>query len=175
MKIWQHDASRTIVFTLLHSSLVAQTQVVLPVERPMNNLNLCLLGDGSLISMNYELLTRIHKNAFISTALGVGYQESFELSFYGPIYNEDTREFMSIPHHVTGNFGFKRGFLEMGLGGTFYTGKINKHYVLYPILGFRLQPLKQYRAVFKLFINFPVTEISDILFIPFGTSIGISF
>lgn len=164
-----------LVFLLLQVNLSAQTELPPPVNRPMHNLNLCLLGDGSLVSINFEVLARIHKNAFISTGLGVGYQESFDLTIIGPVKNENTSEFMSIPHHVTGNFGFKRGFLEMGLGGTYYTGKIDKRYILYPILGFRLQPLKQDRAVFKLFINIPVTKCSDVLFFPFGTSIGVSF
>jgi hypothetical protein len=165
----------SLVFLLFPITLSAQTEVPTPANRPMHNLNLSLLGDASLVSINFEVLTRIHKNAFISTALGVGYQELFDLTIIGPVRNENTSGFMSIPHHVTGNFGFKRGFLEMGLGGTYFTGKIDKRYVLYPILGFRLQPLKQDRAVFKLFINIPITEISDIWFVPFGTSIGVSF
>jgi hypothetical protein len=165
-----------LFFTLLHSSLVAQTQVVLPVERPMNNLNLCLLGDGSLISMNYELLTRIHKNAFISTALGVGYQESLEFCFFGPCENLVPKEYLSITHRVTGNFGFKRSFLEIGVGGTYFVGDINKHYVSYTVLGYRFQPLRPGRPVFKFFLNFPMTSnVGNILFSPIGTSLGISF
>lgn len=164
-----------LFFVLLHATLSAQSQAVLPVERPMNNLNLSILGDASLISMNYEMLTRIHKNTFVSTALGFGYQSSFNMCIDGPCDNIDSKKYLSIPHRLTGNFGFKRSFLELGVGGTYFVGDIDKHYLLYTILGYRFQPLKPGRPVFRLFLNLPTRQVSNIWFIPFGTSLGISF
>jgi len=135
-----------LVFALLRLFLLAQNNIDTTETRPINNINLNIFGDGSVISINYERLYVINPGFFITGKLGIGYYEDICLLFcsYPP------NKHITIPHHITGNLGIRRNiFLEIGLGGTLMYGT-NQHYFLYPIVGYRIQPLKSKNVNFRI-------------------------
>lgn len=144
--------------------------------RPLNSIYINLLGDASLISINYDRLYRLSPSFMISSKLGLGYNESFRISFFGikPPWNKYT----TIPHHITGNIGENRVFFEFGFGGTAIFGKTTQPYITYPIVGYRIMPYKSNRLNFRIFAQVPLTRkyiVDDIIFSPLGSSLGISF
>ena len=143
-------------------------------DRPMNNINLNLLGDASLIALNYERLFFINDHFFLAGKIGMGYNETFNILCWGGCYTE---RYFTIPHSITGNLGGGRHFFEFGLGGTFLNGSNWDFYRLYPILGYRLQPLQYKRVNFRIFGTAPFSgwdNINDIFFSPVGLSLGLS-
>ena len=145
-------------------------------NRPMHSVNLSLLGDASMISVNYQKLYQVRPNFLVSGKLGLGYNQEFQLCLFGPC-STPPENFLTIPHHITGNWGGGWSFFEVGLGGTLVLGPISQNYLLYPMIGYRLQPLKSDRLNFRIFGHFPVTGIESnyILFIPIGFSAGFCF
>jgi len=164
-----------IVFSISGTLLFAKDNRDSTDIRPTNNINLNLFGDASIISLNYERLFLINQNFFITGKLGIGWNQDFQLCLFGTC--QPTKYYLTMPHHITGNLGKGRHFLEFGLGGTIINGKTNQHYLLYPIVGYRLQPLKSNKVVFRIFGSIPFTglEAENILFVPFGLSLGVRF
>ncbi|MBE0651294.1 MAG: hypothetical protein IH595_10690, partial [Bacteroidales bacterium] len=155
--------------------LAAQTRNDAVNNRPVDNLNLTFLGNASLISFNYERLFFIKPASFLAFDLGLGYNEEFQICIFGPC--PPTLKYFTLPHYVTGNIGKRRHFFEFGLGGTVIVGNTAQHYLLYPIAGYRLQPLKSDRMYFRVFGQIPFVglETIDVIFVPVGFSIGASF
>lgn len=161
----------TLLFAIYSTFLFAQNKRDTINIRPLNNYNLNILGEASLISFNYERLILINSGFFFSGQLGIGYNETF-LLFGG----RSPEKSAVISHHITGNLGKRRHFLEFGLSGAIITGKTNEHYLLGPIVGYRLQPLKSNRVNLRIFGNIPVIGIeTDITYFPFGLSTGVCF
>ena len=69
----------------------------------------------------------------LSGKVGYGYSQEFCVLCNGIDYR-------TIPLHLTANFGTGSHFLEVGLGGTVTIGYSNHN--IYPIIGYRLQPLR---------------------------------
>jgi hypothetical protein len=143
--------------------------------RPLNGINLNLLGDASWFSINYERLFSISPSFIITGKIGLGYNREF-----APYYAAS--KYFTIPHHITGNLGKGRHLFEFGLGGTIINENSDHYldYIFYPIIGYRFLPLKSNHINFRLFSNIPYwafsgRELGYIIFIPFGLSIGISF
>ena len=103
--------------------------------RPLNNINLNLLGDGALLAINYERLFVVKSNVMLSAKVGYGYYQ--EICF---VFCKDLVEYRTIPLHLTANIGTGSHFLEVGLGGNITVGYSNHN--IYPIIGYRLQPLR---------------------------------
>lgn len=167
-----------LTFILLSASIVLFAQnPIEPVDsRPLNSIYINLLGDASLISINYERLYLVSPTSILSSKLGLGYNEKFQLCLYGPCSPPD--KYLTIPHHITGNLGKGRHFFEFGLGGTIMIGNTNHPYLLYPIVGYRILSLRSDKMNFRVFVQFPFSgklDTHNILFIPFGLSFGISF
>ena len=144
--------------------------------RPTNDINLNLLGDASFFSDNYERLFLINPDRFFITGdLGFGYTEEFHLCIFGPCSSPVSD--ITIPHRITGNLGWKRNFFEFGLGGTLISTTTPAHYFLYPIVGYRLQPLKSDRVNFRIFAEYPLPGFRSeyLIFIPVGWSVGYCF
>ncbi len=143
--------------------------------RPLNSINIAS-GDASLISLTYERLFNIKSNFFLAGKLGVGYSEQFQLCLFGPC-SKAAKNYLTIPLNVTANFGKKKNFFEIGIGGTMLNGNTNQHFWMYPIVGFRGQPLKSERFNFRIFSCLPLSgfDSEDILFLPFGLSTGFVF
>ncbi len=142
--------------------------------RPVNNINMTLLGDASIISGSYERLFLTGSAFIIAGKLGFGYTEEFRICLFGSC-SSPKGKFLTIPHHITGNLGKSRHFLEFGLGGTIIAGS-SQGYLPYPMVGYRLLPLKSKRINLRILVQYPlVRSIDDVLFIPLGISAGISF
>lgn len=146
-------------------------------DRPLNNAFINFLGDGSLASINYERLLPVYSDhVFITAGLGIGMNSLVTFHANGEtVYTSSS--FPVIPHHITGNIGSGRHFLEFGLGGTILANKSGQHYLPYLSLGYRLQPLNTNRVSARIFGSYPLQSLErfDIIYIPVGVSVGWSF
>ena len=159
----------TIVFVTSVKLLTSQDNDNSYLTRPLDGLYFNLLGDASIISINFEKLFPINKNLFITSKLGLGY--SAELLNFQP---RPAKSFVTIPFHLTTIVGGHRSFAEIGFGATASFGDANST-LLYPILGYRLQPVRAQKLSFRIFIQWP-TKYDDIpYFFPLGVSLGFSF
>lgn len=173
-----NNMKKTILTLLLASYgilLFAQNNNDSNHIRPGNGIYLNLLGDASLISINYEKLFFVSSNFIVTGKSGLGYNEKFQICFGGPCW--EPKRYVTVPHHITGNIGEGRNFLEFGLGGTIIGGNTSQHYLLYPIVGYRLVPLKANKLNFRIFGQIPFSglETEDVIFVPIGGSLGLSF
>ncbi len=140
---------------------------------PSNNIYLNLLGDASLISINYEKKFYVRPNYFLSGKLGVGYNEEFEICIWREC--EPPQSYLTIPLHITVNVGKGRHFFESGIGGTVFKGAETYDFLLYTILGYRLYPLRKNKVSCRIYGEIPYSGMltESILFIPVGVSLGI--
>ncbi len=100
------------------------------VERK-NNIDFSTGGTGLFASFNYSRIVLVKSNYFINVSVGIG-----SVPFVGGT---------TFPHQVTFNLGRKNSFLELGIGGTYWSGKTNSSgyteafnsYQLTPIIGWR--------------------------------------
>lgn len=154
----------------------SQTEVGLVDKRPLNNVYLGLLGDLSIITVNYERLFDIDTGVLLAGQLGVGYNEEFQLCFFGPC-QEPAEKYVTFPVRFSGLLGKKKHFLEMGVGGTFLFGSEPHPYYIYPLLGYRLQPFVKEKMVFRIFALYPLKSDQDesIMPVPLGLSLGMAF
>lgn len=159
-----------LVIVIARTTLFAQNN-----ERPLNSIQINLLGDASIISINYDKQFLISSTFVLSGKLGLGYNQEFELCFTGSC--PSPKNFTTIPHHITGNIGKGRHFFEFGIGGTVIVGNTKQIYFLYPMVGYRILPLNAGKLNFRIFGQIPFSGLGadDILFVPFGLSLGRSF
>ena len=144
--------------------------------RPLNNINVNIFGDASFMSINYERILLINSNFVLVNKLGLGFNKEFHLCFNEPCHFMP-KKYLTIPLHVTGNFGTKKHFFEIGIGGAVIIGNTEQNYLIYPIIGYRLSPLNKEKVIFRVFVEIPFSglETDDFLFIPLGFSFGKSF
>jgi hypothetical protein len=163
-----------VLFVVAFSGLsFAQTPENEKPTRPLNSINLNFLGDASIISLHYDRLHPINPSMMLSTKIGMGYNEDFLLCIFGPC--APPKSYVTLPHHVTANFGKKKHFLEVGMGGTLIGGDTDRPYMLYPILGYRFLPLNPGNLNFRIFGQYPLQEEGDYLFAGVGISVGYCF
>ena len=146
------------------------------VKRPVNSIYINLLGDASIISINYERILSIDAPVIFTSKLGLGFNERLDFRWSGapsepPVY------LLTIPYHITGNLGKGRHLFEIGMGGTIIIGNTNYPYLSYPIVGYRILPLRSNKINFRIYVQIPFSGLDpgDVLFIPFGFSLGRSF
>jgi hypothetical protein len=167
--------NNALLFILsLNSVIIAEAQENV---RPMNNVNLNLLGQASNVSVTYERLITVNEYVFISAAAGAGYGRELQLGVDSSNLNGPPR-YLTFPHHLSVNIGKSRTFLEIGAGGTFIAGDVYPHYLLYPIAGFRFQPLSGGNMKVRVFGNFFLgnhDNFRNVFFTPFGLSLGYCF
>ena len=183
----------TILLLLFVTEIKAQKKSISKIEnikdsidRPLKSIGLNFLGDASRISINHEKLYLVGKSNILSTKLGLGYNQEFCISF-GSGSCSAKEDYLTIPHHFTANIGKKRSFFEFGLGGTMISGKTTWPYILYGIIGYRFLPLQSNKFNFRIYFQppIPIRKLKkpidndfphpDILYIPLGLNIGISF
>ena len=138
-----------------------------------NNIDLTIGGMGLGVSVNYNRILLVKPNYFINASVGLGIVPSIDG--------------ITIPHQITYNIGKKNSFLEVGVGGSFWSGKSNESgytetqnsYHISPIIGWR----KHFRnnLIFRIYTN-PLIHVSGEYFIenysivPYlGVSLGYSF
>lgn len=168
IKSWFIKSGFVLIF--LNGCLLAQNNEEAR-RRPKNNITLNILGDASIFSANYERLYFFNQNIFVTGKIGAGFIVDLFPCLFRNCPPPD--KYLTLTHHITGNFGKRKEFLEIGLGGTFISGDFDVDYILYPILGLRYQPLKSGKTVFRLFTYFPIIEGDVSIF--FGFCLGGSF
>jgi len=167
-----------LIFLLLFSSAAASCQESGRSfsNRPLNSINLNLMGRGSNVAVSYERILPV-TFLILSADIGAGYGKELELA-------TDTSEtsykprYLTLPHHITINIGKGRNFVEIGLGGTASIGNVFPHYLFYPIIGYRFQPLTSGNMKARIFFNYVPGDHGDfrnIYFIPFGICLGYCF
>jgi len=136
-----------------------------------------MFGVSTIGSVGCERLFLLQNKSFITAQIGFGVTQEFKICIWGPCDKPDV--YLTIPHHITANFGIGKGkhFIEIGVGGTIIEGNITQHYQIYPILGYRFQPLKSKKLNFRVFGCYPLIQMHEknILFIPVGLSLGYCF
>lgn len=165
-----------IVVASYHSVILsAQDIISSPRTRALNNLNIGLLGEASVLSLSYERLFILTPGLLLSAEVGVGFNKEFELCIFGPC--EAPQSYAVFPHHLTLNIGRRKNHLELGVGGGRVSSIASKGYVVFPIIGYRHQPTEFNKAVFRIHISPPVTVSGDLNMLnsPIGFNVGITF
>ena len=166
-----------LLFILLQvrAIMFAQEPIDSVGSRPLNSINLNILGDASNWSVNYDRLFRVDSLVYLSAKFGLGYNKEFQLCIFGPCdFNDE--EYFTIPLHLTGIIGKGRSFFEFGVGGTIITGETSQPFILYPVMGFRILPLRSGYSVFRIYGQVPFSELrEDYFFSRIGLSFGLSF
>ena len=88
-------------------------------------------GTGLFASANYGRILSVKPNYFLEASIGIG-----TVPFVGGLV---------FPHKIIANFGKNKNFIEVGIGGSFWSGKSNSSgfqdsissYLLSPIVGWR--------------------------------------
>jgi len=169
---------KTLIFAfiLLFTSVIvsAQNSIDTVGSRPLESYYINFLGYASLISLNYEKIF-VREDLLVSSKIGLGYNQEFQLCIFKDCSAPEN--YLTIPHHITGILGKGKHFFELGLGGTIIIGSTRQPYLFYPIAGYRFLPLESNNFNFRIFGQIPFTgmDTRDILFIPCGLSVGISF
>jgi hypothetical protein len=162
------------LYFLLTSMMYSQenTNSIRKLERK-NSIDLTVGGTGLFASINYNRVLLIKSNYFINTSVGVG-----AVPVTGGI---------TIPHQLTFNFGKKNSFIELGLGGTYWSGKSNASGYTETLYSYQLSPIIGWRKhfnnnlIFRVYAN-PLFHVSgeyyieDYPILPYlGLSLGYSF
>jgi len=153
-----------------------------------SNIYATALGDVTLFSINFEKLYVINPGFFVAGKIGVGFTKEINFSFWG--YDPPDNYFTTLPHHISLNFGHRRSFFEVGMGGDFVLFRptheyyadntYDTYYYLYPFVGYRFQNMHSNKLVFRAFVSYPLTEYfprltffaNGFMFFPIGLSLG---
>ncbi len=158
-----------IVIGLLFTGSVARAAVPDSLKRSPNNISLHLLGHGTLTAVYYERLFQNGTHSFLAASAGIGLTPQLDFS------ENTSPPNLTVINHLTITLGPKKGGFEVGVGGTWVNDPYEPHYFLYPILGFRLQPFNRNQLVFRAFASYPFDGFSDLPYLPFGVSLGVTF
>ena len=158
-----------IVLMFISSVIFAQEDN----ELNKNAVNITVGGIGLGLSANYSRVVVDKENYFVDASVGIGV-----LPAIGGV---------SIPHSVSYNLGKETNFLEIGLGGNYWTGKTNSSGYTESTYSYQLAPIIGWRRNFKNNLIFrayasPLIHISGEYFydnqavIPYlGLSLGYGF
>lgn len=152
--------------------------------RPSNNINACALGGASYFSINIEKFFLNKEKSFFAVSAGIGMarsKEKTELPIQPP-----SGSYFTIPASLTFNIGSNKNFFEFGIGCSRLIETIDQavDYYVYPVIGYRFQPMEKYKLNLRVFINLPygsfgsnpITSSNEDLFEPCGgISTGIIF
>ena len=175
-------------FVLIIASLIfsfntyAQEEDNSHKKRTQSAINVRAYGGFSYTSINYESIFHLNERNFISGEIGFGYGEGAPYIMWAA--ETPSRHFLTIPHHITGNYGKGRHYFEYGLSGTvLYVLNQNGYesefhsYVLAPKIGYRFLALKSKKMYFKINASFPIHDFEEgtSFYVPVGLSIGYIF
>ena len=148
-------------------------------QRPIKNIFVGIGGDGGIGSINQEKLRLMSFDLLMIQKIGLGYSKQwYNDSVYG--------NFISIPVNLTFAIGKRNHMFELGVGSTIFLNLKDPTYqvCLYPIFGYRIQPLKSKKVFFRMCIIIPTTLSSEsyftikntnTIFTPVSIGIGRSF
>lgn len=161
---------------LICSPLTGQAGVSLTDNiRPVFSVYTNFIGEGSMLSLKLEQLIVSSKYFLMAAGAGIGINNRYQDCLSGPC-DKNPADYITFPHHVTICIGKGAHYLEAGAGGTVITGNTRKHYIPYPVAGYRIHPRNSRKPVFRLTLTYPLTrDLADIVYTPYGISIGISF
>lgn len=143
--------------------------------RPRTSLWSGFLGEGSLLSLNYERLAINTKYLFLAGGAGAGYNTLFSQCTVEPC-ETDQPDYLTLPHHISLCAGTGMHYLEAGFGGTVVFGNTDRHYITYPYAGYRLHPRNSRKLLLRVTFSYPTnSDVGSILYVPWGVSIGMSF
>lgn len=137
------EMRKTILFAVLLISVMpvyGQDNDIADATRPANNINLSLLGDVSLIGINYERVFFLRPHMALTARAGTGFFSDLRIFASDP-----DKRYVTFPHHFSVLFGRGRHFFETGIGATFlagYTESASAKYIPYPLVAYRFLPLK---------------------------------
>jgi len=134
-----------------------------------NSIDISLGGLGLFVSANYARTLMVRPTFFVVASAGIG-----TVPGIGGI---------SVPHQITFNLGKKTSFLELGVGGSYWTGKSNSSGFTESINSYNLSPIIGWRKIIKSSFVFRVFAsplihvlgeyyIEDYSVVPYG---GVSF
>jgi hypothetical protein len=137
-----------------------------------NCIDVTVGGSGLFLSTNYSRVLTVQPGYFVNASVGVG-----TVIMMGGT---------SVPHQLTFNFGKKSSFLEVGFGGSFWTGKTDSSgfaektnsYNISPIIGWRkiFENNMNFRAYVNPLFNVSGEQITNNKFTPYaGISLGYTF
>jgi hypothetical protein len=158
--------------------MISAQELTIPSSSvPANSINLNLLGRASNVAISYERLFPLMSFLVFAADLGAGYGKQLQLTVDSTNLNEPPK-YLTIPHQISFNVGKGRSFLEIGVGGTATIGNVYPHYLFYPVVGYRFQPLTSGNMKVRLYGNLLLVRHEDfrnIFFVPFGISLGFCF
>lgn len=164
------------LLVLLASLSHTQSNDSLFADRPLRSINVGLLGDASHISVSYEQIFFNKPYFFYTAEVGFGYNRDGNICV--PIFCTGKEILLTVPFHLTANFGNGNHFLEMGMGATKIFGDTPYGFFLFPQLGYRYMPSEPFspnvKAYFQLF-EFMGFDLDEVFYSPIGVSIGLSF
>ncbi len=163
-----------VVIALLLSSMAfsQKTPEGLSKQRERkNSVDLTIGGSGLFLSANYSRTIVAKQTYFMNASVGIG-----TVIMIGGI---------SVPHQLTFNIGKRSSFLELGMGGTYWTGKSNESGYTETINSYYISPIVGWRKnfnnnlVFRVYANplFYISgEQSEYAVTPFmGICLGYNF
>ena len=146
-------------------------------QRPIKNIFIGIGGDGGA----GLLIKRIRLMSF-------DFHDSKDWPGYSKQWYNDSvyGNFISIPANLTFAIGKRNHMFEVGIGSTIFLNLKDPTYqaCLYPIFGYRIQPLKSNKVFFRICIIIPTTLSSEsyftikntnTIFTPVSIGIGRSF
>ncbi len=174
--------NRFLCFLLIHFCLfqcLRAQDIKFFNQRPIKNIFIGIGGDGGMGSINQEKLRLMSFDLLMIQKIGLGYSKQWEKdSIFG--------NFISIPVNLTFAIGKRNHMFEVGIGSTLFLNLKEPTYqvCLYPIFGYRIQPLKSNKVFFRLCIMAPTALNSEsyftikntnTVFMPVSIGLGRSF
>ncbi len=105
-----------------------------------NCIDVTVGGSGLFLSTNYSRVLVVQPGYFVNASVGVG----TVLMMGGT----------SLPHQLTFNFGKKSSFLEVGIGGSYWTGKTDSSGFTETTSTYNISPILGWRKNFDNHVNF---------------------
>lgn len=141
-----------------------------------NSVNINLLGDASVFSINFERSLSLGEKYFTTISFGIGKNKMHFSSLDADISRPPDQYYYTFPHSISANFGSINHFFEMAYSGTFIDRDFKKRYIAHPLIAYRLIS-NNGRVTFRIFLSFPFEEVPslEIIYVPIGLSYGINF
>lgn len=163
-----------IIYCILLSSVThSQNNTLRNTIIRKNIIDISLGGSGLFLSANYSRVIFITSKYFVNTSIGIG-----TVPFVGGF---------SVPHQISFNIGKENSFIELGVGGSYWSGKSNSSGYTETLYSYNLSPIIGWRRnfksnmVFRAYLN-PLIHISGEYYIenysvvPYlGISLGYAF
>lgn len=164
-----------LLFICFHHNVHAQYYGGHEDVRMKNNISLNGFANAAFLSLNYERLFANTEGFFVATKVGAGINLTNTL---GASFGEGAfGAYPVLVSHLSFNFGAENNYFECGAAATKFFQAGNSNYTIYPMIGYRFQPMETSSINFRFIINFPVdgTWFGGHTVLPFGVGLGACF